>query len=395
MTHLKVLAEEIGPRPSGSKAEDRAAQYIHSNLQSTKRIESAIHPFAAAADTDWTLAILFGFYYLFGIVAFFDPFLAGIGILIAGFLIFRELSYRPLLSKLFPCQSRNVIGRLSPTSDPKIEIVLSAHLDSGRTAKSRITSSPKADRYSFFIMCIFLISGMGLLGLAGIYSLFWINNGSTDLLIALSFPTTIYAGVTSLFLFAKLKFHKHSVGANDNASGIAVVLETARILSQRKASSASIVFLFSGSEESGLRGILEFLSRHCRDGIPRVFLNIDSCGRGKLAMVTAEGWLIPQSSDPKLRERGYMCAKDLGIDLEEAGRGKAIVSDMAAVLRQGYPGLTITALKEENSTLFSHTPEDTMDRISVGTMIDAVNLLACMTRSSANVSEWAETSPAA
>ncbi len=392
---MKALVEEIGPRPSGSKAEDRAAQYIQSIFQSTKRIESTIHPFAAPADVDWILAILFGFYYLFGFLAFFNPFFAGVGILIITFLIFRELSYRPLLSKLFPCQSRNVIGQFSPISNPKIEIILSAHLDSGRTAKSGIISSPKAERYSFIIMCIFLISGMLLLSVAGIYSIFEIKNGFTDLLVGLSFPSTIYAGVLSLFLFAKLKFHKHGAGANDNASGVAVVLETARIISQQKPASARIVFLFSGSEEIGLRGILDFLSHHCKDAIPRVFLNIDSCGRGKLAMVTAEGWLIPQSSDSKLREIGYKCAKTLGINLEETGSRRAIISDMVATLRHGYPGLTITALKEKNSTFFSHSPEDTIEKISVGTMIDAVNLLACITRSSTNVSEWAGKNPAA
>lgn len=387
---MKALVEEIGPRPSGSKAEDRAAQYVHSVLQSTKKIESRIYLFGAPADIDWILAILFGFYYLFGFLAFFNPFFAGVGILIIGFLLFRELSYRPLLSKLFPCQSRNVIGRLSPNSDPKIEIVLSAHLDSGRTTKSRIISSPEIERYSFIIMCIFLISGILLLSVAGIYFLFGARNGFTDLLIALSFPSTIYAGVISLFLFARLKFHTHGVGANDNASGVAVLLETARILSQQKVHSARIVFLFSGSEEIGLRGILDFLSRRCNDAIPRMFLNVDSCGRGKLAMVTAEGWLIPQSSHPKLRETGYQCAEALGIDLEETGNRRAIISDMAAVLRQGYPGLTITALKKKNSAVYSHTPEDIIENISIGTMIDAVSLLACITRFSANASECIE-----
>jgi Zn-dependent M28 family amino/carboxypeptidase len=228
---------------------------------------------------------------------------------------------------------------------------------------------------------------MLLLSAAGIYSLLGISNGFTDFLTAFSFPSTIYAGVTSLFLFARLRFHKHGVGANDNASGIAVILETAKILSQQKASSARIVFLFSGSEEIGLRGILEFLSRHCKDAIPRVFFNIDSCGRGKLAMVTAEGWLIPQSSDAKLRRIGSNCAKGLGIDIEETDRRRAIISDMAAILRQGYPGLTITALKKGNNSHFSHTPEDTVEKISVGTMLDTVNLLACMTRSSVNFFE--------
>jgi len=64
-------------------------------------------------------------------------------------------------------------------------------------------------------------------------------------------------------------------GANDNASGVAVLLETARLLSQRKYP-FELRFLFSDGEEEGMLGAKAYLA-DMED--PELVVNLDTVGR--------------------------------------------------------------------------------------------------------------------
>ena len=71
-----------------------------------------------------------------------------------------------------------------------------------------------------------------------------------------------------------------SPGANDNLSGVLLLLEGAKQLAKNdiQLQNTEIVYLITGSEEAGTRGALEFAKKHKEEfsDIPTTFLVFDT-----------------------------------------------------------------------------------------------------------------------
>lgn len=123
----------------------------------------------------------------------------------------------------------------------------------------------------------------------------------------------------------------HSPGANDNAGGVAVLLELARLLAAQPLR-ATVVFIAFGSEEAGLVGSQAFVRRIT--GRERVLalgmLNLDCIGVGdRLSISTLPG------ADPSLRDRALAAAAQHGVTVvDTAGWGR---SDQASFVAAGIP----------------------------------------------------------
>jgi hypothetical protein len=87
-----------------------------------------------------------------------------------------------------------------------------------------------------------------------------------------------------------------SPGAGDNGAAVAVLLETARMVRLGPPLRNDLVFLFTDSEESGLRGVRSFVRHHPRASDVRMVFNFDARGtRGPVLMFeTSENnaWLV-------------------------------------------------------------------------------------------------------
>lgn len=83
-------------------------------------------------------------------------------------------------------------------------------------------------------------------------------------------------------------------GADDNASGVATLLETARLLAAQ-APAAEIRFLFPDAEELGALGAKAYLARW---GKPALVINLDSVGRA--GVMSYRELRDPAAADPRL-----------------------------------------------------------------------------------------------
>lgn len=85
-----------------------------------------------------------------------------------------------------------------------------------------------------------------------------------------------------------------SPGANDDGSGVAVLLEAARLLAESTGGSGSrlprtIRFITFGSEEQGLQGSTAYVARHHgAKPLPRLMLNLDELGAGPMKGVVLQ-----------------------------------------------------------------------------------------------------------
>ena len=166
-------------------------------------------------------------------------------------------------------------------------------------------------------------------------------------------------------------------GADDNASGVAVLLDLAQQLSQSGARPLrSILFAAFSAEELGLHG-----SRHYVDNPPvplpsiRIMLNLDMVGRLRDDRITVFGTRSADELSPIVKS----AAGKLGLAVSEAdGIGR---SDHTSFYSKKIPALHFfTGLHPDY-----HRPSDTWDKLNVEGMAKVSDLVVAVTRQIAEI----------
>jgi len=153
-------------------------------------------------------------------------------------------------------------------------------------------------------------------------------------------------------------------GADDDASGIAAVLEIARILSRHRFS-RTIRFVAFDAEELGMFGSehVAGAAKSRRDAI-LAMLNLDMVGfshggKGVLAVV-------PDRADQWLADRFIQNAGRFSISIHVVKRLEARLerSDHASYLAAGYPALAISEDAPDDNPYY-HSGSDTPDKLDM------------------------------
>jgi Zn-dependent M28 family amino/carboxypeptidase len=145
-----------------------------------------------------------------------------------------------------------------------------------------------------------------------------------------------------------------SPGANDNASGTAVMLEIARYFAERDYP-LTLYFIAFGAEEIGLRGSQRFVQQltDASRGELRAMLNLDMIGVGSRVRV---------SGDADLVAHARALAADDAVSTSTSNRGNGGgSSDHASFERAGIPALFFNAGPDPNY----HSPRDRSEFIDL------------------------------
>ncbi len=143
-------------------------------------------------------------------------------------------------------------------------------------------------------------------------------------------------------------------GADDNASGVAVLLELARLLAADPPRPRPVLLAVTTAEEAGLVGARRLLAGLAPDRLPSACLNLDTVGRlgdGKLLVLDA-------SSAREWRFLWMGVGATTGAPLEVVAE-RLDASDQGACLELGVPGVQLTTGPHADY----HRPTDTADRI--------------------------------
>ncbi|MGD8631019.1 MAG: M20/M25/M40 family metallo-hydrolase [Gammaproteobacteria bacterium] len=160
-------------------------------------------------------------------------------------------------------------------------------------------------------------------------------------------------------------------GADDNASGVAVLLEMARVLAGRP-QPRSIVFIAFTGEEAGRLGSKHYLQNATRYPPEHLLamVNLDSVGRlGERPLLmlgagTAEEWVHI------LRGAGYVTGVQVKPVDDDIGS-----SDQTSFIEAGIPAVQLFAGAHPDF----HRPTDTVDRIDTGGLVKAARVLGEIT----------------
>jgi hypothetical protein len=259
--------------------------------------------------------------------------------------------------------SRNVLGRVPAEGRRAGLIVVSAHLDSSRSAAAFAPGQVGLFRATFLGAAF----SLGLLPLVAAAALLWPGARLVGLAPAL------YLLVAAFLLLQRELAFRVVPGANDNASGVAVLLGLGEELARRPLESLEVWLVATGSEEAGLVGMLHFWRAHAKELAGAHFLNLDNLGRGQLVYTTAEGMLRRRQAGPALVRAAEAAARELGI----AARGRPYLTmstDAQVPLARGAQALTIIALDPRGIPYDWHWASDVPEQVEPENLNDAFRL---------------------
>jgi Peptidase family M28 len=165
-------------------------------------------------------------------------------------------------------------------------------------------------------------------------------------------------------------------GANDNLSGVAGLVALAEMLAERPIDGLRVLLVSCGAEESLQDGIRSFMADHRHELPPERtwFVNLETIGSPKLAMLEGEGTLVMRDyADPSFRDLVAETAAGAGLALERDLRSRAS-TDSVIPSRAGYPTATLSSVTDWRSLANYHWPSDVPENLDYGTVAAAVAL---------------------
>jgi hypothetical protein len=163
-------------------------------------------------------------------------------------------------------------------------------------------------------------------------------------------------------------------GAADDAFGVAVSLEAARVLAARADRQWSLMVLVSDGEEAGLMGAAALVTDREVMRRLQVYFNVESAGSGGPALLfesgPGNGWLV----GPWARHTPHPRGDSFGVEIY---RRLPNDTDFSIFKRHGIPGLNFAAVGDSYAY---HTARDTAERLSTRTIRETgENVVALVT----------------
>lgn len=371
LAHIRYLSESLGGRGSCTEQERLAGEYAARQMRAlslkgvrSERFEavpSTYWGFAlafAAAMTGSLLVLIFGGRGVMYLAALLN--IAGIW----GMLAETEMSWSWVRLALPRKPSQNVGGQIPPASDTRRRVVLCAHLDTHRTPVFYSSNLwYRAFTYLVSLSFLSMVAGLALYVLGGLFQWDWVRWSSIVL-------TGIQLAGIALCLQAD--FTPYSPGANDNASGAAVILALAAHLRRDPLAHTAVHLVFTGCEEVGDFGMRAYLKAHAAElGKDAVYVILDEVGLGRLKYLNVDGLIIKHKTHPQALELARKAKRRLP-DMEVIEDRGLAYTDALAATKRGLIALTLCTVPPPGSNVESHWHQMS-DRVET---LNAVDLAA-------------------
>jgi hypothetical protein len=186
--------------------------------------------------------------------------------------------------------------------------------------------------------------------------------------------TVISAGAAALM--AHMSRQPVVPGANDNLTGVAVLLEVARRLGGAAPDGLRVILLSTGSEEANQDGMLAFARRHFGelDRERTSFLCLDTVGSPELVLIEGEGFLRMRDYDADLKDLVEDAARAAGVHVRR-GLRFTFGTDALIPLRQGFRVAGLGSVNEWLVPTNYHAATDTPENVDFGSVADTVEVV--------------------
>ena len=372
ITFILTLSETIGGRGSCTPDERRAAEYTAEQMRSLGVQDVRLEQYKGAPSTYRPYALAFGVALVGTLGVWLFPgrwtmVLAAALSALGAWAMLAETDFTDNWTRwLLPKgDSQNVLGVIPPVGEVKHRVVLCAHVDTHRTP---IFYASKTWNTLFSL----LVAGslVSMLISALLYSLGAVFNWEWVRWIGL------IAAAMELFALAMslhADFTPFSPGANDNASGVGVVLGLAQLLVQQPLAQTEVWLVFTGCEEAAAYGMVSFLDSHAAVlGEETVYIIIDQVGKGNLCYLTADGLIRKHTTHSRALELARQTSAVLP-EIKTSEKVGLAYTDAVPATKRGLVALTLCALPPAGSsdTVHWHQMSDTIEHIDPQTLADA------------------------
>lgn len=266
----------------------------------------------------------------------------------------------------------NLVAMLPSAGEATRWLILCAHHDTARASR---VPNPKVGDLARSLMRLWplIALGLGVLGLARAMDVLLGPFVPWEAWTAARMILGIGLGLWGIFLLAYqglAQTKRFSPGANDNGSGVAVLMAAAEALAQRPLTQTQVEVVFFSAEESGLIGSERYVKEHRGELNGAAVLNLDMVGSGeRLTYVSGAGMFPPRRTTrwlnallrkvrPEIRGRWYWMGS----------------SDFASFLAKKVAATSLEASGKGRESVY-HTDRDTMDFIEPALLGEAARLV--------------------
>ena len=261
-------------------------------------------------------------------------------------------------------------------------IIFSAHHDS----KSTRYSVPLIEILYISVLLLLLIyftltTILALWSLISIWNFFIINNiflMIRNIIIMISVPIFILVVIVLLN-----KNTNESIGSIDNASGVAVLIELAKLIRKNPLERIDVIILWCGAEEWGLWGSKQYCIRHFEEldydyDLNKSYnINIDMVG-SYLGLVNKKGLFKKKELNQNLNPIIYATAKKMNINIKPVmnsfGGGSDYMTFQSFAEKYKKNGFQIGFFNSKEDEIYIHSENDTSERCSAKTLNDCIKL---------------------
>ena len=171
--------------------------------------------------------------------------------------------------------------------------------------------------------------------------------------------------------FAEIGSRSVVDGANDNLSGVAVLLGLARLMEEQPVGGIRVLLVSTGSEESFMEGMQAFGRRHFGE-LPAGthFICVDTVGSPKLMQLEGEGMLVMRDYPAAFKDLVSRAAADEDVELVRGLRFRNATDGLIS-MKAGFPTVMLGSITHLKAPSNYHWPTDTAENVDYRTVARA------------------------
>jgi hypothetical protein len=196
----------------------------------------------------------------------------------------------------------------------------------------------------------------------------------------------LFLSAGSAASFTDIARHRIVPGANDNLSGVAVLVAVAESLQATPVEGVRVLLASCGAEEVLQGGVYGFVERHLKplDAGKTMVINLDTVGSPRLIMLEGEGPVVMEDyCGPDFRDLIAGVAGEAGVELRRGMRARTS-TDAVIPSHAGYPTATIASMTAWKGLSNYHKHSDTPENVDYGTVDQAAKLAEAVVRALAD-----------
>lgn len=283
ITQLCQYINELSdaPRPPRSAEELKAARYIEQKLKemNVSEIEEEVfYSIGKMSERLGAVGVLAGAGMLVGAGEARWRRVLGALLMVGAALSAREIlkGRTPPWENFYPQRrSQNIIGRIPPSGELRDRIVFLAHMD---TDIARLTDHAQLREYAPYFYA-------GLPNVALLGSMLTLLNAPIWMRQMVAYILFGEAGLN-----VANEIGKSTTGANDNASGVAILLALAEAVAATPLDHTEVVIAFTGCGTVAGQGAAELVREYSDMWADATWIALDNVGAGELCWASEHGW---------------------------------------------------------------------------------------------------------